>query len=157
MLTRFTRALGHWTSWLFIITVLATMIEVVARYVFNSPTIWSHETTIILCAVAFAVGGAYVQSTDEHIRVTVIADKLSGGSRLALDVIGRVLGIVFLGGVIWGGYRDAWEALSTWQTTQTAFNSPMPAIIRPILLLMAMLMLILLVRDIVVRLRGSQS
>ena len=149
------RGLGQAFSWLFILTVLVSIYEVAARYLFASPTIWAHEVTIILCSVAFAVGGAYVQQADEHIRVTVITDSLPARPRHLIETLGRLLGLVFLLGVIWGGHRDAWEALSGWQTTQTAFNSPMPAIVKPTALLMAALMCALLVRDIVRSFRKS--
>ena len=150
------RSLGNWLSWLFVATVLASVYEVIARYVFDSPTIWANELTIIMCSVAFAVGGAYVQQSDEHIRVDVLITALGGWPRRALDILGRTLGVIFLVGVIWGGYRDAWEALSTGQTTHTAFDSPMPAIVKPTVVAMAALMVLLLLRDIARGLAGRK-
>lgn len=154
-LDRLARGLGAWCSWLFIGTVGITVYEVAARYLFGSPTIWAHELTIILCSLAFAVGGAYVQQADEHIRVTILTESMPLRIRSALQLLGSAAGAIFLAGVIVGGYRDAWEALSGWQTTQTAFNSPMPAIVKPAVLAMALLMILLLLRDIGRRLLGT--
>lgn len=60
--------------------------EVVLRYVFNSPTIWAHETTVFLCGAAFIYGGLYCASHDRHIRVVLIYDALPAGVRRGLDV-----------------------------------------------------------------------
>jgi TRAP-type C4-dicarboxylate transport system permease small subunit len=65
-----------------------------------------------------------------------------------------LLGIVFLAGVVYGGWRDAWEALSQWQTTQSAFNSPMPAIVKPTVIVVCVMMILILMGDIVRRVRG---
>lgn len=141
--------LGGALSWVFAAVVIVTMYEVVARYVFNAPTTWAQELTVLLCSVAFAVGGATVQARDEHIGVTVFTERARGVTKTILDVAGRLLGLVFLLGVVHGGWRDAWEALSGWQTTQSAFNSPMPAIVKPAVIGSCLLMSAILVGDIV--------
>ncbi|MBL8672760.1 MAG: TRAP transporter small permease [Alphaproteobacteria bacterium] len=148
------RTLGEGFSCLFVAATAITLYDVVARYVFTRPTTWAHELTMLICAVAFAVGGAYVQALGEHIRITVMTEKLAGRWRGAIDLLGIALGLVFLAGVLWGGRRDAWEALSNWQTTQTAFNSPTPAIVKPTVMVVAALMAVLLVMDAVRQLRG---
>jgi TRAP-type C4-dicarboxylate transport system permease small subunit len=140
----------------FLAVVLVTLYEVVARYGFGRPTSWAQEITIILCSVAFAVGGAHVQALDEHIRVTVLSERAAPALMTVLDILGRVLGIIFLAGVVYGGWRDAWEALSQWQTTQSAFNSPMPAIVKPTVIVVCLMMALILVGDIVRRVRGQR-
>ena len=42
---RFTDVTGTWVAWLNIPLVLAVSYEVVARYAFNAPTIWSYDVT----------------------------------------------------------------------------------------------------------------
>lgn len=145
---------GSGVSWAFLVVVLVTIYEVVARYGFGRPTSWAQEVTLILCSVAFAVGGAHVQALDEQIRVTVLSERARPGLARALDIFGRVLGVIFLSGVVYGGWRDAWEALSQWQTTQSAFNSPMPAIVKPTVIVVCGVMILILLDDIARRLRG---
>ena len=65
--------------------------EVVLRYVFNSPTIWAHETTIFLCGVAFIYGGLYCAARDRHIRVVLIYDAVPPAVRRVLDVVISVI------------------------------------------------------------------
>ncbi len=149
---RLSERLGAATSWVFAVVVAITLYEVVARYLFNAPTSWAQELTVLLCSVAFAVGGAYVQARDEHIAVTVVTERLPGPARGAARLLAGACGLVFLLGVVAGGWRDAWEALSGWQTTQSAFNSPMPAIVKPTVIAVCLLMAGLVAADLAKRL-----
>ena len=69
----------------FAVGIVAAMLiliqEVILRYVFNAPTIWAHETTIFLCALAFVYGGLYCTARDSHIRVVLIYDAVGPGTR----------------------------------------------------------------------------
>ncbi len=87
-------ALGRWIDRggiVFAIGIFVAMLiliqEVVLRYGFNSPTIWAHETTVFLCAIAFVYGGLYCAARDRHIRVVLIYDALPPRARRALDVV----------------------------------------------------------------------
>lgn len=61
--------------------------EVLLRYVFNSPTIWAHETTIFLCGIAFIYGGLYCTVRDKHIRVVLIYDVIPPRIRRIFDIV----------------------------------------------------------------------
>ena len=49
---------GNLVAWLFLIVAGIIVYEVVARHLFNAPTFRAHETTVLLCALAFILGGA---------------------------------------------------------------------------------------------------
>ena len=68
-----------------------TFANVIARYVFNSPTIWAHETTIFLCGIAFVYGGLYCAARDRHIRVVLVYDAVPAGVRRVLDIVISVI------------------------------------------------------------------
>jgi hypothetical protein len=53
-----------------------------------------------------------------------------------------MLGALFLGAIAWGGRRDAWEALTQWQRTATAADTPTPAIVKPLLCAIALAMVV---------------
>ena len=46
-------------SFAFPVAMAVLIFEVLLRYLFNSPTIWGHETSIFLCALSFIWGGLY--------------------------------------------------------------------------------------------------
>ncbi|PPB80849.1 tripartite ATP-independent transporter DctQ subunit [Albidovulum inexpectatum] len=85
--------LGRWIDRFAIVPALGLILsmailiqEVVLRYVFGRPTIWAHETTVFLCAVAFLYGGLLCAARDRHIRVVLVYDLLPGHVRRILDV-----------------------------------------------------------------------
>ena len=49
---------GKLVAWLILPLVLFTVMEVVLRYVFNSPTVWAWDVNIQLMLVFLALGGA---------------------------------------------------------------------------------------------------
>lgn len=71
----------------FLISMSILILEIFMRYVLNSPTLWAHETTIFLCAIAFIYGGVYCAAHDRHIRVVLLYDMVGPKMRRVLDVI----------------------------------------------------------------------
>src|SRR5690606_26066905 len=70
-----------------VIAALILLMEGFLRYVFNRPTIWAHEMTVFLCAIAFVFGGLYCTCRNSHIRVVLIYDHLSPRIRRVADVV----------------------------------------------------------------------
>jgi len=82
---------GKWVAWVIIPNVLALVYEVVARYFFNSPTIWSYEVTYFLYGSHFLLGAAYVLSVDAHIRIDILTSRLSPRTRARIDLAGYLI------------------------------------------------------------------
>jgi TRAP-type mannitol/chloroaromatic compound transport system permease small subunit len=96
---------GKWVAWVIIPNVLALVYEVVARYILNSPTIWSYDVTYFLYGSHFLLGAAYVLSVDAHIRIDIFSSHLSPRARAVIDLAGYlilffpvVITLVFAGG-----------------------------------------------------------
>lgn len=65
---------------------LATVYDVLARYLFNSPTSWATEiSTYVLICVIF-LGAAYTNLMDGHVRVELLLQRLVGEARSELLV-----------------------------------------------------------------------
>ncbi|MGQ7847029.1 TRAP transporter small permease subunit [Granulosicoccus sp. 3-233] len=83
---------------LFSIGIVCSMLiliqEIVLRYVFGAPTIWAHETTVFLCALAFIYGGLYCTARDQHIRVVLLYDHVKGRARRVLDVAISIVSMI---------------------------------------------------------------
>lgn len=62
---------GKIVSTVLVVTVGATVIEVVARYVFNAPTSWSYEVEMFTCGALYAMVGAYVLLHKGHVSVDI--------------------------------------------------------------------------------------
>lgn len=59
---------GKIVAWLIIPMVIALSYEVVARYLFNAPTVWAYDMTFMLYGTLFMVGAAYTLQRKGHIR-----------------------------------------------------------------------------------------
>ena len=60
-----------------IICLIAVMIfEVVARRVFNAPTIWAIDITYMTNGTLFLIGGAYTLQRNAHVRIDFLSSRL---------------------------------------------------------------------------------
>ena len=84
MHTRFTDAIewvnmrvGEFVAYWAVISVFGYYYEVVARFVFNSPTNWLHESMFLMYGMQYMLAGAYAYREDQHVRVDVFYTKFS--------------------------------------------------------------------------------
>ena len=88
-------AISEWTgkaiSWLAVALVMVIVYEVVMRYVFNSPTMWAYETSVMLGGTVYVMGWAYVHRHHGHVRVDVLYSRFSPRRKAIIDVICALL------------------------------------------------------------------
>ena len=72
---RFTELSAALFAWLLVPMLVAVAWEVVARYVFDAPTVWVYETVYTLCAAMFMLGAAYALRVGAHIRTDFLWEK----------------------------------------------------------------------------------
>ena len=78
---------GRIICWLCPIFILVITNEVIMRFVFNKPTMWGYETSIIIGASLCILAWSYAQRHQAHIRVTVFYSYLPLRWRAFIDVI----------------------------------------------------------------------
>lgn len=75
-LVRVLDAVSDWSGrllrWLAIPLVGGLVYEVVARYVFDAPTIWAYDITYMLYGSLFMLGAAYTLYKQGHIRTDIL-------------------------------------------------------------------------------------
>lgn len=74
-------------AWLIIPMVGGLFYEVIARYVFNAPTIWAYDLTYMLYGALFVMGSAYALSQNRHVRIDVFYANFSSRQKGIVDVI----------------------------------------------------------------------
>lgn len=84
---RFTDTIGVWVAWLNIPLVAAVSYEVIARYLFNAPTIWSFDVTYMLYGTIFMLGAAYALHKGAHIRTDFFYEKWTVKTKGMVDSI----------------------------------------------------------------------
>jgi len=103
---------GKIACWLAVVLVALISYEVTLRYVFNAPTIWNFETSLMAGATMMAFGWAYAHRHHHHIRVDVFYSRLSPRARAGIDVFGTLLfffPLIFTfvrTSILWA--KDAW-------------------------------------------------
>ena len=81
---------------LLVFMVVLIFVQVVMRYVFNSSLSWSEELARILFIWVSWVGISLGQKKGEHIKITMVTDKLKGGAKKAVLLLADVCTIVIL-------------------------------------------------------------
>ncbi len=110
---------GSVVAYLLYALVFVTLFEVVARYVFNVPTIWAWDVNLQIFGIVILLGGGYDLLHGAHISIDAIPEKLSPRGRLVLGLIGMlVLMFVAVVLVVWGGIVG-WQAFVAKQRLNT--------------------------------------
>jgi TRAP-type mannitol/chloroaromatic compound transport system permease small subunit len=83
------------TSYLFVIVIvpliLANVVEVFARYVLRSPTIWALDVTTMSYAALFMLGAALALLKGAHVRTDMLWDKFSDRTKGMIDSLAALL------------------------------------------------------------------
>lgn len=87
IIDKFTDTTGTWVAWLNVPLVLAVAYEVISRYAFNAPTIWSFDVTYMLYGTIFMLGSAYALHKGAHIRTDFFFEKWSIRTRGVIDSV----------------------------------------------------------------------
>lgn len=150
-------------AWVIFIAFVITVIEVIARYIFNSPTYWAHESTTFLIAATFLIGGPIALARDKHIRVRMFYDAVSAPKRRLLDIVNSIIAMIFFAGLSYA----SWIMVSkSWFTptgvlhlegTGTSWNPPTPALLKMLVLICVIVMFIQTLLHLIAAIRRDVS
>ncbi|MEF2070268.1 TRAP transporter small permease subunit [Consotaella aegiceratis] len=146
-------------GWLAFAAMAISVYEVFMRYALNSPTSWVHETTVLLIAIIFALGGPIALARNKHIRVRLLYDIAGPRMRFALDLFNGLLTLIFTAGMSYAAwimfYTASHNPTGAWQLERsgTSWNPPFPAITKGVILIAVTLMLLQTVMHLVHTLR----
>ncbi|MEM9584971.1 MAG: TRAP transporter small permease [Pseudomonadota bacterium] len=138
-LDRFSVFIGRVTMMLVICVALVMMYEVILRYVFEAPTLWANEMSLWLAGFVFLCAGLYAMQQRSHIRIFILYDVMPKGAQKACDVISTFLIVLFAFFLVYGGYKDGFGTFYRWETFGTAFDPPIPATLKPAVLIVVSL------------------
>jgi TRAP-type mannitol/chloroaromatic compound transport system permease small subunit len=114
--------IGEFVAYWALISVFVYYYEVIARYVFNSPTNWVHESMFLMYGMQYMLCGAYAYREDQHVRVDVIYTKFSPRGKAIADVITSVFFFIFILTMTWTGARFAMDAINNGEVSFTEWG-----------------------------------
>ena len=156
-------SLSEWTGKAvsFFIFLLALIVgyEVVARYLFRSPTLWVHEISAMFFGTFIIIGGAYTALRGGHVNMDLVHKALGTRARALLDILTFSLALAFLAVLLWKGGATAWKSIKTLEHASTQWGPPIYPF-RVMLPLGALLLLLQLIakfiRDIRILISGKE-
>ncbi len=115
---------GKAVSYLVIILVAVVLYEIFVRYLFNSPTIWAHETSQMIYGAYVILLGGYVLQHKGHVNVDILYNRFSPRTRAVIDLFTWLLFFYFCGLLLVKGWEMAWDSFQVRETEPTSFAPP---------------------------------
>lgn len=144
VIDRFALLCGRAVAWLIVPMVMSLVYEVVARYLFNMPTVWAYDMTFILYGTFFMLGAPYTLMKKGHIRTDAL---YAGWSARRQGVTDAVCYLVFFFPSIaifsWLGWEFFWKSFEQGERFVT---SPWMAAAWPLKFMMPLAGVLLLVQ-----------
>jgi TRAP-type mannitol/chloroaromatic compound transport system permease small subunit len=113
---------GEYVAYWAVISVFVYYYEVAARFVFNSPTNWVHESMFLMFGMQYMISGAYAYREDQHVRVDVFYTKFSTRGKALADIVSSVFFFIFTLTMLWTGWRFAADAIGNHETSFTEWG-----------------------------------
>jgi len=99
--------------------------EVVLRYVFNSPTIWAHESCQLVFAIYGILGGAYALFHKAHVNCELFYARFSVRVRAILDLVTSPMFFIFCVVLLMDALGFGLTSLKHLEHSTSPFNPPL--------------------------------
>jgi TRAP-type C4-dicarboxylate transport system permease small subunit len=135
-----TWSLSRVAMWAPAFVVAIMLYEVVMRYLFLRPTLWVNEMSLWVAGGIYLTAGLYAMQQRSHIRIFILYDIVPRWLQRLFDILSVFCILIFAFAVIWGGYGEAYAKLMRWETFGTAWDPPIPATVKPLILITLVLL-----------------
>jgi TRAP-type mannitol/chloroaromatic compound transport system permease small subunit len=143
----------YMSSMLMFVVFIIMMImfyEVVMRYLFRAPTLWVEELSRWLGGVIFLLAGLYAMQQRAHIRVVILYDIVSRPVQRVLDLVATGCIVFFCYAAATGYAKNAMTKISTWELYGSAWNPPIPATMKPLIVIACTWMAVQTINNLIV-------
>jgi TRAP-type mannitol/chloroaromatic compound transport system permease small subunit len=143
---RITQWTGYAFALLVIPLVLANTVEVFSRYVFNAPTVWALDTTVMSYGALFMLGSAFALLKGAHVRTDMLWERFSSRKKGIIDCIAYVA--FFLPSMAILFYLSFDDFLYAWSIDERSNYTPWQPVIWPLRGVVPLTALLLFVQGI---------
>jgi TRAP-type mannitol/chloroaromatic compound transport system permease small subunit len=146
VIDKFTDTTGTWVAWLNIPLVAAVAYEVIARYAFHAPTIWSFDVTYMLYGTIFMLGAAYALHKGAHIRTDFFFEKWSIRTKGIIDSTAYI--VFFFPSIFTFLIVSGAEGWYAYEINETSEQTPWRPVLWPFKMVVPLACLLLLVQGV---------
>src|SRR5947207_6230197 len=146
VIDRFTDTTGVWIAWLNLPLVVVVAWEVIARYFFHAPTIWSFDVTYMLYGTIFMLGAAYALHKGAHIRTDFFYEKWTVKTKGMVDSISYI--VFFFPSIIMLLLASGNEAWYAYTISETSEQTPWRPILWPYKTVVPLTCVLLLIQGV---------
>ncbi len=149
--------IGQGCSVLFFGCIAVSALEVVMRYGFDRPTVWSTELAMTLCASAWVLAVGYVTERHRHISITMVETLVSARVWRVMRLIQMLVatGAVFV--LTLALWDPMVKVLKRTEHSGTALNSIQPTYLKILLVAGCVLYILQLLANIVRWVQNSEG
>jgi TRAP-type mannitol/chloroaromatic compound transport system permease small subunit len=116
----FTERIGRSVYWLLLAAVIISTVNAIVRKAFNLSSNAYLEAQWYMFAAMFMLGAGYVFLHDQHVRIDVLAGKLSRRVQVWIDVVGIVVFLLPLCAfIVWTSLPSV---MTAWDTQEVSAN-----------------------------------
>jgi TRAP-type mannitol/chloroaromatic compound transport system permease small subunit len=125
IINRVNEWLGKAMSYLLVVMMATICYEVVARYFFDRPTIWSMELNTYLLCIYCTIGGGFTLLRGGHVNVDILYGRFNFRTKAVLSCVTSVFFFMFVLVLVWYGWDMAHKAFKYQETSGTILDWPL--------------------------------
>ena len=110
---------GEYVSFWSIIAVFVYYYEVLARYLFNSPTNWAHESMFLMFGMQYVLAAGFTHREHAHVHVDVVYQYFPLRMKAAVNVFTSIFFFIFCIVLFWTGWVFAADSIGVWEVSFT--------------------------------------
>ena len=118
---------AHLEEWLLVLLMSAEVIivfwQVLARFVFKTPSAWSEEIARYMFIWLVWIGAAYATKENKHIKIDILSSKFKGATKVIVNIF---TGIMFVALLVFMLYTSAKVTKTVYDSNSIATGSHMP-------------------------------
>ncbi len=113
---------GSFVAYWSVIAVIVYYYEVIARYVFNSPTNWAHEGMFLMFGAQYLLAGGFCLRENAHVRVDVFYMHFSERKKAIVDTATSVFFFIFVLSLLFSGWTFFNDSFSVREVSFTEWG-----------------------------------
>ncbi len=124
VISRINGITGEFVAYWSLIAVGVYYYEVMARYVFNSPTNWAHESMFLMFGMQYLLAGGFVLREGAHVRVDVLYTRFSTRGKAIVDLLTSIFFFIFMAALLSSGWTFFMDSFNVQEVSFTEWAIP---------------------------------